>query len=662
MGSRAKRSVRILAVESLERRDVPATFGVPWHDAGNLTLSFAPDGTQIAGHTSSLFQTMNAQEPTAVWEQQVLKAFQTWAVQANINIGLVADSGDPFGVAGKSQHDSRFGDIRIGAQPMSPSALSISIPNDPSLSSTWTGDVLINSNDLFGGRNLNVFSVLLHEAGHVFGLPDGSDPNSPMNSQYTGAQALTPGDIKAIQDLYGVRAPDSHEGSSGNDTMNKATQVQPPGSYTGATPLVTYGDVTTNRDVDFYAVRSPSNYQGPMTFRVQSTGISLLAPRLTVFDARGTVVGDAQANSDRGDTVTIHLDRSVRGTTYYVRVQGATQDAFGIGSYGMAVTFDAANTVAPATLDTVLRGPYQALNPNDISALLSNPNQALINNIHQGDGVVFYTQLSPTPGYALNSHYETAGSLSTLSDVTIYRFQSAPSQNGQTLVLTATVRSLAPNGTVPRVTILDSSMKPIAAQVLANGNGTFSVQAVGVKASGNYFLKVSSNGSVGNYSLDAEFGTTPARLSTFAGGNLGASTAQKSYNFYVGENQLTQFVLSASGSGAPAGAAVQMTVLDKNGRVVATLTAAAGDTTSGDALFLSPGAYTLRFSVLGVTGGNPATVAYALQGEAISDPIGPVLDDPTLTPIYTSPTMPGFFFYPDGTATRNPFLIVPMVA
>src|SRR3954469_26057071 len=92
--------VRRLGIESLEARAVPATFGVPWSDPSHLTLSFAPDGTKIAGHSSSLFQTMGAQQPTAVWERATLQAFQTWAVNANINIGLVADSGQAFGIAG----------------------------------------------------------------------------------------------------------------------------------------------------------------------------------------------------------------------------------------------------------------------------------------------------------------------------------------------------------------------------------------------------------------------------------------------------------------------------------------------------------------------------------------------------------------------------------
>ena len=98
-----------------------------------------------------------------------------------------------------------------------------------------------------------------------------------------------------------------------------------------------------------------------------------------------------------------------------------------------------------------------------------------------------------------------------------------------------------------------------------------------MKGGGIYSLRVSSDGSsagVGNYALAADFGSTAADLSTFAGGSVAASAPQQSYNFYVGESQLFQFLLSASGVGAPAGSAVQMTITDGNGNVVYSLTAA----------------------------------------------------------------------------------------
>ena len=667
LSQRRRNRHRPLDLEYLEIRAVPATFGVPWADPSRLTLSFAPDGTPIAAHTSTLFQTLNAQQPTAVWQREILQAFQTWAVQANINIGLVSDGGQAFGIPGPSQHDPRFGDIRVGAQAMASDALSISVPNDPTLSSSWGGDVLINSQEDFGSGGLDLYAVLLHEAGHVFGLGDNQDSGSPLYYQYQDNQQLTSNDISALQALYGSRSLDPHEGTKGNDTISNATQIAFPSSYTGTTPLVIYGDVGSNKDVDVYSLRPPSNYTGPATFELQSAGISLLTTKLTVVDSKGNVLGQAQAASDFGDTVTVHLNQVSSNGTYYLEVQGATQDVFGIGSYALAVTFDSTNTVSSSALESVLTGPYQSLSPNDINAIFLNPNGVLFNNQQgggggSGGGGSSTTQLSPLPGYAQNTHYETTASLASSSEADTYRVSSPSGSNGQELVLTATVRAVAPNGVAPRVTILDSAQHVVNGTILANGDGVFTIQATIQNAGGNYDLQVSSDGSsagMGNYALDAEFGSTAANLSTFASGGVSASAPQQSYNFYVGESQLFQFLLSASGVGAPAGSAVQMTIKDKDGNVVYTLTADAGDTVSSDALLLTPGAYTLSFAAMGPAGGPVPTLSYSLMGESISDPIGAVINDPTLTPVYTSPTTPGGFLYPNGDSTTSPYLIVP---
>ena len=230
MNNRNRRKILRLGLVRLEERAVPATFGVPWADPSRLTLSFAPDGTSVAGQPNALFKTLDAQQPTVVWQQEVLQAFQTWAVQANLNIGVVTDGGEPFGIAGPPQHDPRFGDIRVGAQAMAPDSLSISVPNDPMRASTWGGDVLINSNDTFGSHGYDLASVLLHEAGHVFGLAGSPDPNSPLYSQYTGAQQLTSNDIANLEALSRTRSLDPYEGSNGNDTISTATQVHQRGT------------------------------------------------------------------------------------------------------------------------------------------------------------------------------------------------------------------------------------------------------------------------------------------------------------------------------------------------------------------------------------------------------------------------------------------------
>jgi hypothetical protein len=74
-------------------------------------------------------------------------------------------------------------------------------------------------------------------------------------------------------------------------------------------------------------------------------------------------------------------------------------------------------------------------------------------------------------------------------------------------------------------------------------------------------------------------------------------------------------------------------------------------------VLLAPGAYTVRFSVL-TPGGVPGSLSFQLRGVSITDPIGPVITDPTDSPMYTNPGDPFTYYYPDGTVSANPFLLV----
>src|SRR5436190_5267588 len=104
-----------LAVECLEERCTPATWGNPWPDAAHLTLSFAPDGTLVGPATNVLGTTLSKAGSTHDWQLAILRAFQTWAENANINISVTGDSGQAFGTTGSPEGDPRFGDVRVAA-------------------------------------------------------------------------------------------------------------------------------------------------------------------------------------------------------------------------------------------------------------------------------------------------------------------------------------------------------------------------------------------------------------------------------------------------------------------------------------------------------------------------------------------------------------------
>ena len=203
-------------------------------------------------------------------------------------------------------------------------------------------------------------------------------------------------------------------------------------------------------------------------------------------------------------------------------------------------------------------------------------------------------------------------------------------------------------------------------RILSNNGESFTIQAVGLKPGGWYSLKVGAETSAGasatgNYALTAQFGTTAATLDTFAEATDVPAGATRSTTLYVGETQLMNFVLGVDlpkGTVIPGVSSVEMTIIDSAGRVVFRLKGAAGDTVSGPALLLTPGAYRLVFAVAGPIG---SSLSIRLMGSEISDPIGPVLTDPSLTPIYTIPTTPGWFNYPGGIRTTAPFLILPIL-
>src|SRR5438270_7363056 len=174
-----------LSVVALEDRCTPVVWNNPWADPGHLTISFAPDGTLVRGNPSDLFNDLlPAQGPD--WQREALRAFQTWAAQANINLAVVPDTGVPFGTPGPIQGDPRHGDIRLGATNLGTAELAATTPFD--LFGGWSGSVLLNTAKpiAVGGTNgsADLYTVLLQEAGHAFGLGNNINPRSVMYEKY----------------------------------------------------------------------------------------------------------------------------------------------------------------------------------------------------------------------------------------------------------------------------------------------------------------------------------------------------------------------------------------------------------------------------------------------------------------------------------------------
>jgi hypothetical protein len=641
---------RPLVIEHLEARDVPTLFGTPWPDAAHLTLSLAPDGTSVGGQTSNLYQSLGSQTSSEAWQREILRAFQTWASVANINFGIVGDGGQAVGAAGRLQGDSRFGDIRISALAMSPEVLAITTPFVPT-AGTWSGDVRVNSSYAFGvngAGGVDLYTALLQEAGHSLGLNNSADVASVMYEYYRGVRAgLSAADVAAIQALYGARKPDRFEGSSGNDRIDNATVLGLLRNSDGSLGVGADGDLTTTNDVDFYRFQAPLNLGG-MTIRLRTGGLSLASARITVYDSARRVVGTSAATDPlNGGVAEVRLNKLLPFGTYFVKVEGATDDVFGVGNYRLEVG------------SLPLLGGLTDV----VGNLVDVVNGVLRDDLHTDDSILTASLLPLAQGAAATpSRFDQAfqARLRDRWDVDYYRIV-APSSGS---VMTAMVWGTQNNGLLPKVSVYDSAGRRVASEVLVNEAGTQVVQVEGVRAGATYFVKVEADDrgatEVGNYFLGVDFSNSATQMEEFTAGSMSAGDSRDVNTLVVTRNELYHFVLSPS-SVAGVEAAVRATFYDANGRVVGSVMATDGEATSVT-LMLTPGTYTVSFSAATRDGRSLPAMNYALTGSRLSDPIGPQAEEPMSGPQSAPPPSgsgtptqsPSYYPPPSGTTSSPP--------
>jgi hypothetical protein len=617
-----------LTVEYLEDRCTPATWGNPWPDPGHLTISFAPDGTAIGPAQSSLFQLLNAQAATADWEREVLRAFQTWAVNSNINLSVTPDGGQPFGTPGQVQGDPRFGDIRVGAVPLSSNALAVASPYEVA-AGTWAGDVKLNTNYSFGINGAcpyDLYSVLLHEAGHVFGFPDSNDPTSVMDEDYQGPRSgLGAGDIAALQGLYGARSTDGNS----NDTLATATPLNLLANSDGSLSFAVDGDISTLQDKDVYTFTTPLTL-GSATFKLQTSGISLLTPRLTVYNAAGNVVGSAVSTDPLNGDLTVTLNSVSVLSRYFVKVEGAQANVFGIGGYHLQVSYvPLVNGLVGGTTGTA----------NTLATLLVS-----YDPLHLDSSFATATNLQ-NPILQTSSAFDYAyrASINDSSDVDFVRFQAPALSAGSGSVMTVMVRGVTTQGLPaganlldPRVLVFDANHNLVPAQVLVNQSCSYTVQVASAVAGATYFVEVlaatpSGSNNMGNYSLGIDFSLQATQMDTVAQATLDSTSPQTFFVLSVPFTQVFHFVVSAKVASGGNDAALRMTIYDAAGNVVFTLATGAGAVVSSD-VTLGAGTYYERFTAATRSGAPLPPLTFRLGVISLSDPNGPDATDPSSDP------------------------------
>jgi hypothetical protein len=582
-----------LRLEHLEDRAVPATFGNPWPDGSNITLSIVPDGTDIHGSGSNLAQLLSGPNGDAA-KESILRAFQTWVANASINIGLVADDGSAFNAAGEVQHDPRFGDIRIGGRNWASDVLALTTTFN--YFNTESGNVALNTAaGVVDTHDLQ--TVMLQESGHTLGVGNSPDINSVMYEYYQGVRTgLSAGDVGSIQALYGARHADAFEGLTGNNTFATAT------AYAG--PLV--ADLTTAADEDYYSFTIDPAASSTVV-HLQASGLSLVQAKVQVFNGNGDLVGEGSALSSTQNDVTLNLENLQGDGTYYVRVSSNRADVFGIGSYRLSVDGTTAGEVS--TTAVASQNVAGAFGSFDTAAVLSQ-------TVAEMDQRLDYAvQVSPDAG----------------SNVNFFRVHAPTNSAGQTVHLIASVAGLGSLQNM-QLAVYDANQNLLNAKVLTDSAGSTVVQVDNVQSDADYFIKVSA-GTGFNLTVDFTSRDIPFTL-----GSIGNAATMQSATLNVAQSQVLYYVLSAD---AASDVAVVMTIRDMNGQVVSSLTAFGGSHRS-TSVFLKAGYYRVEITALLPIGVFSVTnLAYHLDACGITDPIGAPIADPTTTPVGGTPPVVG---------------------
>jgi hypothetical protein len=599
-----------LRVEALEDRTVPTALGSPWPNPGTLTLSFAADGTAVGTGESQAAAAFGS-IPPEVWQREVLRAFQTWAVQTNANVALVADDGQAFGTPGQAQGDFRFGDVRVGAIPLSNDALANVSAFDWS-AGTWSGDLLFNTRARFAvaGKTpasaADIFTVALHEAGHVFGMAHSDDPASAMSDRYTGVKTgLTAADIATVRSYYGARTPDAYEGLFGNGSFLTATPVD---AVTGGARLT--ADVTTNGDADVYSLLN-TTLLGNLQLRVKASGVSLLTPKVQVYDGWGRLLASATA-AGPGQDVTLNVPRTLLNLGYFVKVTGATGDVFGVGGYELTVTRTDGLVLPHLLTETLLDGTL--LGAVSLDNLLAGP----------AGGV------------------DADARLDSKADVDYYSVTVPVTTDASPRAMIVSVTNTSGRAH-PDLAVLDALGRPVPFQVLANDGATLTIQVTQIARGGAYYVRVSNPAgadATGGYHLSVGFQTpVEVKYTRLVAARLSPSAPAATNTLTVTAARLFEFALVSAAADSAATGGATLAVRDKSGKVVFTLSQDSGGTATG-AVYLAPGTYTVS-----VTAPAGSTDVWA-GVRVVSDPVGPY-DSGTST-TYPEPPPPNDGTYSSG--------------
>ena len=108
--------------------------------------------------------------------------------------------------------------------------------------------------------------------------------------------------------------------------------------------------------MEYFSFTAPSGTGSTLELDVQSSGLSLLAPKVTVYASNGTtVLASANGAGEYGTTLTVSITSVTAGEQFYVKVQGADTTQMGTGRYALGLSFK--GTTPPTEASPIVAEP-----------------------------------------------------------------------------------------------------------------------------------------------------------------------------------------------------------------------------------------------------------------------------------------------------------------
>jgi len=278
--------------------------GYPWNVTGTngLTLGY-------------FFSQLTPKLSAASSQSEILRAFHEWAKYANVSFTSAPNAqahqtvnilfatgahGDPYPFDSPSVLAHTFYPASVNAEPIA-------------------GDMHLNDDERWQvGADTDLYSVVLHEAGHALGLVHVDDPNQVMYPYYRMRTTLGTGDISVVQSYYGVAASSPSSQPSQPTPAPLTLTVKSPAAISTTTSSISVSGVTTGGVAPVEVAWSSASGQignalGSATWSITSIPLTMGANNITItaFDAAShtatqtiTVTRQAQQTPNQPTTPT----------------------------------------------------------------------------------------------------------------------------------------------------------------------------------------------------------------------------------------------------------------------------------------------------------------------------------------------------------------------